>query len=83
MRGTAGFAVPLLALALFSFLESGAGGIRAAASAAGTYRDLLGGAIGVTGVIHAVFYVAMDSRDMLGLVHIGGTSAFFFFTVHN
>jgi hypothetical protein len=47
---------------------------------AGTYRDLLGGTIGLTIMIHAILHVTADALDMI-LVG-SGASAHVCFTIH-
>ena len=50
---------------LLSFLEGGAGSISTAGCAAGTYCDLLGGAVRLTIVVNTVLYVTANALDMI------------------
>ena len=64
---------------LLSFLKGSANGFGACGSAAGTYGDLISGAVGVTVVVNAILYVAAYTLDMLlGSTLISALALFFF-----
>ena len=75
------FGLSLVATALWSellsLLEGSAYSLRAACSVAGTYGDLLCGAVGVAIVMHTVLYVTANSLDMLLLRALLLRRAFF------
>ena len=62
---------------LLSFLEGSADGLGAACSTAGTYCNLICGAISVAIVVYAVLYVTANALDMLLGAALLGRSAFF------
>ena len=56
---------PILKVSLLSFLEGSADRFGACSGAAGTNGDLLGCAISVAVVMHAILYVAANALDVL------------------
>ena len=63
-------------------LKGGAGGVLAICRVGRTYGDLLGGAIGLAIMIHAVLYVAANTLDMVAAatVSLFGHDDFFLFS---